>query len=91
MSGSYYEIFMKQFVQTLAQLTAAAVTTSVAVPLYNFYVRRNNLYQNTYEVNQEEDQEEDQENDDQENDQENDQANEADEEDNSCDNSSSED
>ena len=64
MSGSYYEIFIKQFVQTLAQLSAAALTTSVAVPLYNFYIRRN-----TYEkVNQKEDIEEDLEEDLEEND-----------------------
>jgi hypothetical protein len=64
MSGSYYEIFMKQFVQTLAQLSAAAVTTSVVVPLYNFYIRRNDVYKNTYEkVNQEEEEEEEEEED----------------------------
>jgi hypothetical protein len=56
MSGSYYEIFIKQFVQTLAQLSAAALTTSVAVPLYNFYIRRNS---NTYEEVNQEDLEED--------------------------------
>ena len=85
MPGSYYEIFMNQFVQTLAQLSAAALTTSVAVPLYNFYLRRNSVYQNTYEEVQKEDQ-----NLDQEENQEN-QENEADEEDNCSDNSSSED
>jgi hypothetical protein len=40
----YYEIFMKQFVQTLAQLTAAALTTTLAVPLYNYYVKRSFVY-----------------------------------------------
>ena len=85
MPGSYYEIFMNQFVQTLAQLSAAALTTSVAVPLYNFYLRRKN---NTYEEVQKEDQ-----NLDQEENQENQETeeNEADEEDNCSDNSSSED
>ena len=53
----YYEIFMKQFVQTLAQLSAAALTTTLAVPLYNFYIKQRTY---TYEeVNQEEDLEED--------------------------------
>jgi len=90
MSESYYEIFMNQFVQTLAQLSAAALTTSVAVPLYNFYVRRkNNIYE---EVNQEDLEEEDQdlEENNQENNEADHEANEADEEDNSSDNSSSE-
>ena len=85
MPGSYYEIFMNQFVQTLAQLSAAALTTSVAVPLYNFYLRRNSVYQNTYEEVQKEDQNLDQE------ENEENEENEADEEDNCSDNSSSED
>lgn len=46
----YYEIFMKQFVQTLAQLTAAAVTTTLAVPLYNYYVKRSLMYNQNQEV-----------------------------------------
>lgn len=54
--SQYYEIFMKQFIQTLAQLSAAALTTTLAVPLYNFYIKQRTY---TYEeVNLEEDLEE---------------------------------
>lgn len=91
MPGSYYEIFMNQFVQTLAQLSAAALTTSVAVPLYNFYLRRNSVYQNTYEEVQKEDQNLDQEENQENQENEENEENEADEEDNCSDNSSSED
>lgn len=38
--SEYYNIFMKNFVQTLAQLSAAVVTSTFAVPLYSYYSRR---------------------------------------------------
>jgi len=41
----YYETFIVQFIQTLAQLSAGILTASVAVPMYSFYVRGNyNLF-----------------------------------------------
>ena len=55
MSEDYYQIFMTQFIQTLAQLSAAVLTTSLAVPLYNFYVKRtaqNKITSEEYEVNE---------------------------------------
>ena len=35
----YYDIFMKQFMQTLGQLGAAIVTSALAVPVYTYYTR----------------------------------------------------
>ena len=35
----YYDIFMKQFMQTLGQLGAAVVTSTLAVPVYSYYTR----------------------------------------------------
>lgn len=35
----YYNIFMKQFMQTLGQLGAAVVTSALAVPVYSYYTR----------------------------------------------------
>lgn len=35
----YYDIFMKQFMQTLGQLGAAVLTSSLAVPVYSYYTR----------------------------------------------------
>lgn len=37
--ADYYEIFMTQFVTTLAQLTAGILSASVAVPVYSYYTR----------------------------------------------------
>lgn len=37
----YYETFIVQFIQTLAQLSAGILTASVAVPMYSFYVHGN--------------------------------------------------
>lgn len=41
MSNNYYEIFVKQFIQTLAQFGALALSTTLAVPLYSYYSRKN--------------------------------------------------
>jgi len=43
MSGNddYYNLFMKQFIETLAQLSAVLVTSTLAVPAYTYYSRRN--------------------------------------------------
>lgn len=35
----YSNLFIKQFIQTLAQLSAVIVSTTVAVPVYSYYVR----------------------------------------------------
>lgn len=44
---NYYEIFMTQFVKTLAQLSAGILSASVAVPMYSYYVHgRFNLFDN---------------------------------------------
>ena len=37
--SDYYNVFMKQFIQTLAQLSAAIVTSAVAVPVYSYYTK----------------------------------------------------
>lgn len=37
----YYNLFMKQFIETLAQLSAVLVTSTLAVPAYTYYSRRN--------------------------------------------------
>jgi hypothetical protein len=38
---NYNEIFMTQFIQTLAQLSAGVVTAVFAVPVYSYYVKGN--------------------------------------------------
>ena len=35
--AEYYDIFMKQFMQTLGQLGAAVLTSTLAVPVYSYY------------------------------------------------------
>jgi hypothetical protein len=37
----YYNLFMKQFIETLAQLSAVLVTSTLAVPAYTYYSKRN--------------------------------------------------
>ncbi len=39
--NDYYNLFMKQFIETLAQLSAVLVTSTLAVPAYTYYSRRN--------------------------------------------------
>jgi hypothetical protein len=41
--SDYYNLFMSQFIQTLAQLSAALVTSTLAVPAYSYYTRRFNV------------------------------------------------
>lgn len=58
----YYNVFMKQFIQTLAQLSAAVVTSAVAVPVYSYYKQtsfyKKPLSDEVYEFNNENDVEE---------------------------------
>lgn len=49
---NYNEIFMTQFIQTLAQLSAGVVTAVFAVPAYSYYVK-GNLFFSTNEYNEE--------------------------------------
>lgn len=49
---NYNEIFMTQFIQTLAQLSAGVVTAVFAVPVYSYYVK-GNLFREYNEYNQE--------------------------------------
>jgi hypothetical protein len=35
----YYNVFMRQLVQTLAQLSASLIGAAVAVPFYSYYVK----------------------------------------------------
>lgn len=37
--SEYYNLFMNQFIQTLAQLSAVLVTSTLAVPAYSYYTR----------------------------------------------------
>lgn len=37
--SEYYDVFMKQFMQTLGQLGAAVVTSALVVPVYSYYSR----------------------------------------------------
>jgi hypothetical protein len=48
---NYNEIFMTQFIQTLAQLSASVVTAVFAVPVYSYYVK-GNLFSVTNEFNE---------------------------------------
>jgi len=41
--AEYYDIFMKQFMQTLGQLGAAILTSTLAVPVYSYYTRNSLL------------------------------------------------
>jgi hypothetical protein len=45
----YYDIFVKQFLQTLGQLSAGLLTSTLAIPVYSYYVRRNNIQKNKAE------------------------------------------
>lgn len=47
--SDYYNLFMSQFIQTLAQLSAALVTSTLAVPAYSYYTRRFNVVDVNYE------------------------------------------
>jgi hypothetical protein len=52
---NYNEVFMTQFIQTLAQLSAGVVTAVFAVPVYSYYVKGNlfsvtNEYDEEYEI-----------------------------------------
>jgi hypothetical protein len=38
--ASYLNLYLTQLFSTLGHLTAAVVTSAVAVPMYNFYVLR---------------------------------------------------
>ena len=38
-SQEYYQIFINQFIQTLAQLSAVIISGSLAVPVYSYYVK----------------------------------------------------
>ena len=49
---NYNEIFMTQFIQTLAQLSAGVVTAVFAVPVYSYYVK-GNLFREYNEYNEE--------------------------------------
>ena len=53
--SDYYNLFISQFIQTLAQLSAALVTSTLAVPAYTYYTRRFNVvsYEKTMEKNTE--------------------------------------
>lgn len=48
---NYNEIFMTQFIQTLAQLSAGVITAVFAVPVYSYYVK-GNLFSVTNEFNE---------------------------------------
>lgn len=37
---SYFETYLTQFFTTMGQLSAVVVSSTVAVPVYNFYVKR---------------------------------------------------
>lgn len=49
---NYNEIFMTQFIQTLAQLSAGVVTAVFAVPVYSYYVK-GNMFREYNEYNEE--------------------------------------
>lgn len=49
---NYNEIFMTQFIQTLAQLSAGVVTAVFAVPVYSYYIK-GNLFSEYNEYNEE--------------------------------------
>jgi hypothetical protein len=84
--SGYYNLFMKQFVQTLAQLSAVLVSSTLAVPAYSYYMK-GGLFKSKYtndnnnekeDLEEDEDEEEDLEEDVEENEEDND----GDEEDN---------
>lgn len=51
-NSDYYNIFIKQFIQTLAQFSAAIITSAVTVPVYSYYKRSSLMSSNeVYEFN----------------------------------------
>jgi DNA-directed RNA polymerase subunit M/transcription elongation factor TFIIS len=40
---NYSELFINTFIQTLAQLSAVIISGSLAVPVYNYYIKNNNI------------------------------------------------
>lgn len=49
--NDYFNLYMTQLFQTLGQLSAALLTTTLAVPVYSFYTRYNRNTDNThYEI-----------------------------------------
>jgi len=48
---NYSELFINQFIKTLAQLSAVLVSGSLAVPAYTFYMKRTNDLQHINSVN----------------------------------------
>jgi hypothetical protein len=40
---NYSELFINTFIQTVAQLSAVLVSGSLAVPVYNYYIKSNNI------------------------------------------------
>lgn len=50
--SDYYEIFMTQFVTTLAQLTAGILSASVAVPVYSYYTGNTFTFGNNEHYNE---------------------------------------
>lgn len=39
MSQNYSELFINQFIQTLAQLSAVIISGSLGIPVYNYYIK----------------------------------------------------
>jgi hypothetical protein len=37
---SYFETYLSQFFTTMGQLSAVAVSSSIAIPMYSFYLKR---------------------------------------------------
>ena len=46
--NDYFNLYMTQLFQTLGQLSAALLTTTLAVPVYSFYTRYNRNTDNTH-------------------------------------------
>jgi len=40
---TFMELYMNQFASTLGQLSAMMVSSSIAVPMYNYYMSRQNV------------------------------------------------
>ena len=39
MCQNYSELFINQFIQTLAQLSAVIISGSLGIPVYNYYIK----------------------------------------------------
>jgi hypothetical protein len=53
--NDYFNLYMTQLFQTLGQLSAALLTTTLAVPVYSFYTSYSRKTENThYEIFEEE-------------------------------------